>query len=256
MSGDRKMKLKFIHRHIPVFLLVFLLALVVVGCQKTPDNVIPEKEMGSLLKDVFMADAMIAADYNKYSTNEKKQALYESVFKKHGVTQAEFDTSLVWYGRNLDVYMKVYDKVIDDLDAMSALVDSMPDISPYDTTLLWNAKEPIYFSSTQPRSLHSFRVEFDSVLPSYSKVELSMNVFGISDWMKRKPVVHLTLAGAKRSIMLTDTIRTDGINRFDLNVANLDSISSAYGYIRLVRDKDTYYKVTLDSVQILNLTRK
>lgn len=256
MSGDRKMKLKFIHRNIPALLLVLLLALIVVGCKKTPENVIPEKEMGSLLKDVFMADAMIAADYNKFSTNEKKQALYESVFKKHGVTQAEFDTSLVWYGRNLDIYMKVYDQVIDDLDAMSALVDSMPEVSPYDTTKLWKAKEPIYFSSTQPGSLQSFRVELDSILPSYSKVELSMNVFGISDWMKRKPVVHLTLAGTQRTVSLTDTIRADGMNRFGLTVANLDSISSVYGYIRLVRDKDTYYKVTLDSVQILNLTRK
>lgn len=256
MSGDRKMKLIFTHRNIPAFLLVCLLALVVVGCKKTPDNVISEKEMGSLLKDVFMADAMIAVDYNKYSTSEKKQALYESVFKKHGVTQAEFDTSLVWYGRNLDIYMKVYDQVIDDLDAMSALADSMPDISPYDTTLLWKVKEPIYFSSTQPGSLQSFRVEFDSILPSYSKVELSMHVFGISDWMKRKPVVHLTLAGAQRTVSLADTIRADGVSRFDLTVANLDSISSVYGYIRLVRDKDAYYKVTLDSVQILNLIRK
>ena len=41
-----------------------------------------------------------------------KRVLYiESVFKKHGITQAEFDSSMVWFTRNPEVLTKIYEKV-------------------------------------------------------------------------------------------------------------------------------------------------
>ena len=68
--------------------------------------------MQGVLTDMLLAEAMVNVDYNTYKSDTMKLALYESVFRKHDITQAVYDSSLVWYGRNLDIYMEVYNRVL------------------------------------------------------------------------------------------------------------------------------------------------
>ena len=72
--------------------------------------------MQRVMTDVYLAEAMIGIDYNAYKSDSMKQALYESVFRKHGITQALYDSSMVWYGKNMDIFMGVYERMIKDID--------------------------------------------------------------------------------------------------------------------------------------------
>ena len=93
-----------------------LTAALLVSCSKVPDGILSEKEMKAVLIDMQLAEAMISTDSKKYSDDAEKEALYQSVFRKHKIEQAVYDSSLVWYGRNLDVYMQVYDLVLAELN--------------------------------------------------------------------------------------------------------------------------------------------
>ncbi len=84
------------------------------ACSKVPDGILSEKKMQGVLTDMLLAEAMVNVDYNTYKSDTMKLALYESVFRKHDITQAVYDSSLVWYGRNLDIYMEVYNRVLAD----------------------------------------------------------------------------------------------------------------------------------------------
>jgi hypothetical protein len=42
---------------------------------------------------------------------------YKNVLDKHGITQAEFDSSLVWFTDNPQIFNKIYPKVIERLEA-------------------------------------------------------------------------------------------------------------------------------------------
>ena len=75
------------------------------SCSKAPSDILSEKEMQRVMTDVYLAEAMIGIDYNAYKSDSMKQALYESVFRKHGITQALYDSSMVWYGKNMDIFM-------------------------------------------------------------------------------------------------------------------------------------------------------
>ena len=86
------------------------------ACSKVPDGILSEKKMQGVLTDMLLAEAMVNVDYNTYKSDTMKLALYESVFRKHDITQAVYDSSLVWYGRNLDIYMEVYNRVLADLN--------------------------------------------------------------------------------------------------------------------------------------------
>ena len=98
-----------------VYLIIALFVLA--ACSHDPDYVIGEKDMVDLLVDVHKAEAVIESNYNQYSSKADKKKLREAVFLKHGITQEQFDTNLVWYGHHIEDYMKIYEQVVERLKA-------------------------------------------------------------------------------------------------------------------------------------------
>lgn len=102
--------------YIPSFLLVVILVLLQ-ACSSRPDNVIPPKEMASLLADVHKAEGVIETSPRSYLGDSAKRAFRQSVYARHGYTTAQVDSSLVWYGYNMEIYIEVYDRVIEILES-------------------------------------------------------------------------------------------------------------------------------------------
>ncbi|WP_414630790.1 DUF4296 domain-containing protein [Bacteroides sp. UBA939] len=106
-----------------IFLLVFCMA----GCQvKRPSIVISDADMENILYDYHMAKAM--GEEVPYNDGYKKVLYVESVFKKYGITQATFDSSLVWYARNPETFSKVYTKVNQRLKAERDVINHLVSI--------------------------------------------------------------------------------------------------------------------------------
>lgn len=123
---------------------VLLLAFCFTACQvKRPDTVLPDAKMENVLYDYHVAKAM--GEEVPYNESYKRLLYIESVFKKHGISQADFDTSMVWYARNPDVLTKVYEKVNlrlkaerDGINHLIALRDNKPKESlPGDSIDVW-----------------------------------------------------------------------------------------------------------------------
>ena len=93
-----------------------LLAVVMVACKvERPGYVLSDGVMEKVLYDYHIAKAMGEnLDYNE----QYKRTLYlNAVFKKHNITQAQFDTTMAWYARHPEVVNKVYDIVRERLMA-------------------------------------------------------------------------------------------------------------------------------------------
>jgi hypothetical protein len=87
-----------------------LLAVVMVACKvERPRYVLSDGVMEKVLYDYHIAKAMGEnLDYNE----QYKRTLYlNAVFKKHNITQAQFDTTMAWYARHPEVVNEVYDIV-------------------------------------------------------------------------------------------------------------------------------------------------
>jgi hypothetical protein len=78
---------------------------------KRPDTVISDAQMESFLYDYHIAKAM--GNEMPYNENYKKALYVDYVLKKHGLTQAMFDTSMVWFARNPEVMSKIYERLSD-----------------------------------------------------------------------------------------------------------------------------------------------
>ncbi len=95
--------------------LLLLLTLVFIGCR--PHGVLSSRQMRSVLLDLHRTDAVLqAAGYN-YGHDEDVAKYYQAVMDKHGITQAEFDSSLVWYTNHPQLFDKIYPPVVKQLEA-------------------------------------------------------------------------------------------------------------------------------------------
>lgn len=93
-----------------------LLAVVMVACKvERPSYVLTDRVMEEVLYDYHIAKAMgEGLDYNE----QYKRTLYvNAVFKKHNITEAQFDTTMAWYARHPEVVNEVYDIVRERLMA-------------------------------------------------------------------------------------------------------------------------------------------
>ena len=135
---------------------IFLLASCLTACQvKRPKVVISDAKMENVLYDYHIAKAM--GEEVPYTDGYKRVLYIESVFKKHGITQAEFDSSMVWFTRNPEVLTKIYEKVNARLKAerdvvnhLIAIRDNKPKESlPGDSIDVW-AWQRIYQLTGMP----------------------------------------------------------------------------------------------------------
>ena len=123
---------------------ISFLAFCFTACQvKRPEAVLSDAKMENILYDYHIAKAM--GEEVPYSEGYKKVLYIESVFKKHGITRAVFDSSMVWFTRNPEGLAKVYEKVNtrlkeeqDGINRLIAMRDNKPKESlPGDSIDVW-----------------------------------------------------------------------------------------------------------------------
>lgn len=87
------------------------------ACTVRPRKVLSKRQMTEVLYDLHRADGILqAAGYN-YGKDEELAKYYQQVLDRHGITQAQFDSSLVWYTAHPKQFKIVYPKVVERLKA-------------------------------------------------------------------------------------------------------------------------------------------
>jgi len=92
-----------------------LTAVLFVGCR--PKGILSSGEMRSILADLHKTDAVMQVCALNLARGEVLDIYYAQVLEKHGTTQAQFDSSIVWYTAHPVLFDKIYPKVQADLKA-------------------------------------------------------------------------------------------------------------------------------------------
>lgn len=233
-----------------------LVCVLLAACSKVPDHLLSEKEMQRVMKDMLLAEAMIGIDHYAYKDNEAKEALYESVFRKHGITQAKYDSSLIWYGKNLDLYMKVYDRVLADLNRESSdlgdvQADAVP-VSNDDSVNVWPRRP---FLVLQPHALLNgitFDIKPDTKYSSGSVFVMGMDIWGLNKKMKHFPEIRLCAVQGDTTVVVNNTVKSDGYHETMLRTVATKKIDRVYGFIRMDgADSLSYHKIYIDHLKLI-----
>ncbi len=88
-----------------------------------PDTVLSDTVMEDVLYDYHIAKAM--GEQMSRNENYKRVLYVDYVYKKHGITEARFDSSMVWFSRHPDVLSEIYKKVTERLNTEEGHIERL-----------------------------------------------------------------------------------------------------------------------------------
>jgi hypothetical protein len=171
-----KMKIK---SHIlPVVLLAIM---VLSGCKPSvPSEFIQPDDMEDILYDYHLA--MILSDEHREDTI-LSQVYKLAVLKKYEVSEADFDTSMVYYMRHSDELEKIYKRISDRLSKEGeAQGMTASDMTTYgytdgtvDTVNIWQGEHSIMLTRYTTNNIYSFDIKADSSFHRGDELLLAFN---------------------------------------------------------------------------------
>jgi hypothetical protein len=162
-------------------LLVFLVVVLAAGCKVSkPKGVISEGKMEKILYEYHLAQAMsVAGD----SANIKGRAYVLACLRKYGVTEAEFDSSMVWYCQHMEYLQKIYQRVDERYRSeLTSLGVATNDVNRYsalsttgDTANVWNSNTFFGLSGNGFNNRIAFEVVADTSYKAGDSFMLNFN---------------------------------------------------------------------------------
>lgn len=159
-----------------ISLLIGLLLGSLAACsQRADDGVLSQNEMEDVLYDYYLAQAL-AADRAHAGDTLSAEDYADMVLAKHGISQATFDTSLLWYSRNSEAFYEVYERINQRLDRALGQVSTPSDnatrfATSGDTANVWAGRSVyLLLPMSYANALH-FTQATDTLLRANDKIE-------------------------------------------------------------------------------------
>lgn len=259
------------NRKSTIYLTFFvILGISLLYCSR-PKEVLSRKSMENLLYDIYIAEAMIDNDYQSFDTPQKKEALISQVFKKHNVTQAQWDSSLAWYSDRTDVYLRINDSVKARLkreqNALQLLISKQSSQQNLAASR-FNSVDyiPRVYSFSEIISQNGFRFRLDSVNISekikQDDFDFSFRVIGIPQQTPPNLITGLILQYKDTTIYKTEKMLhnqqyiINGQKHIRFNRDSLvinDTIRKIVGFIKLQDPFDRFKNIQLYNISLGNI---
>lgn len=150
---------------------LFILSIVmVVGCKPSvPSEYIQPDELEDILYDYHVAEAM-ARNGSSMDADYNQTKYFLAVLEKHQVTEAVFDSSLVYYYTHAErlkvIYSRVQERLVNDAKKLGASVGDINRYSQYsesgDTANIWRNETALLLIPRPTRNRFDFVVKVDS----------------------------------------------------------------------------------------------
>lgn len=208
-----------------------------------PSGVLSKGKMTDILYDYHLALAMAHMDDN----GDKGQSLAyrEAVLRKHDVTSAEFDSSMVYYMRHTelleDVYKDLADRYNNEITAMGGSAKEGGEFANLsatgDTANVWNLATSMVFMPVKPFNSTSFDIKVDSTFHKGDRLMLDFDAQFIYQDGMRNGVAMLAVQFGNDSIAQR-TIMIQSTQHYSVELSDADSlgIKSVKGYFMLMND--------------------
>lgn len=164
-------------------ILVISVLLLITACTPSvPSEYIQPGDMEDILYDYHLAQALAKEDRVGNTGDFERSKYFYAVLKKHDVTKADFDSSLVYYYSHLDrlrnIYLEVNERLSDKAKALGASVGEIGRYSQYstygDTANIWPLASDVMLMPCPTMNRFDFSIKPDT---SYHKGDSFMFQF-------------------------------------------------------------------------------
>jgi len=185
---------------------IFLTAIILLlsACDRRPGGVLNQNDMTSVLTEMHKTDAAMMERGLAYSRYSDKAPYYKFIFKKYGISKAQFDSSLVWYTKNPRVFGNIYVKVLANLTKLQLEVKNGK-YHPVDTldltrmrTSIWNKRIKYLMTKDSARTHLNFEIpESNFMLGDVYELKFLQRIAPEDSSTKQRIVLRVIYANGK-----------------------------------------------------------
>lgn len=244
------------------YIIVSSLSVAFISCDRTPDHVIAGPKMEDLLVDIHKAEAVMDVNYDDYRDSEQKKALREAVFLRHGVTEEQFDTSLVWYGHHIDKYVEMYDKVIErlkkeneDVKLLIARENEQTITRPGDSVDVWKKKNWFEFNPRTMDNILAFEIIPDENFMIHDRFVFRAKFLMIPR-SSVHPEVYLAVSHENKDVAYVKAgVMKNGWFELAVQSDSALAVERVYGYVSFPPEWEDSH-IYADSISLMRLRYK
>ena len=244
-----------------IFLKISFLFLIIlfVCCTNRPSNVFSVNKMSDILTEMHKIDGMLAVQrmQGQASNDSLQQSMYSTVLQNFKITQAAFDSSLVWYAKNPKRFEAVYVQVDRNLEKWKQQVESGrfgKDSVIFNTITLWQKNYLITAKNSAGYDSLNFEIK-NTLLVAHDIYTLHFLQQIQKDSTANLPKIVLKINyadGKNDSVVMLS--HADGLTRrfnIRLKANKLERITSINARLFLPDSTNRNLRVTCDSIQLL-----
>jgi hypothetical protein len=206
--------------------------------------IIPQKKFVAVLVDLHLADAIATINRELKMTYQLDSAsLYGSLFQKHDITKAQFDSTMIYYSERPEKFQKLYNSVTAKLKQMEYDVSvAQENAQPGKQEVIWQDVRRLSFPP-----LAGDRIEIDVPVKGTGLYTVSVNITMYPDDSSLNPEMSVYFYTPEGSPIYFDEVRYTMRNGtpkiYTSSKPLLDpKVTSIKGYIVNYSNSDTLFR--------------
>ena len=234
--------------------LIACLALMSSCGKEIPDEIIQPSKMEKVLYDYHLTMGM-----SDNSKNTEKEARKKYIFQKHGITAADFDSSMVWYTRESQELMSIYENLNKrfkrEYEHVERLLESREEANTRsfasgDTVDVWMKENILWFTKSPLNNRLTFEIKADSTFHPKDAFDWNMDYYFMAEG---EAIMGLNVIYENDSVIgMTKSITESGPQSIYLHTDSAYNIKSLNGFVYVPQNQAKQPNILLHKI---NLTR-
>lgn len=192
-----------------LFIVIALGLWLITACKPdVPSKYIQPDDMEDILYDYYLGKGMSSAQIGN-NIDYQRNLNYQAVLKKHHITQAEFDSSLVYYYTRADRFMVIYENVQKRLsDEALTLGASSSEVERFtsnslsgDTTEIWEGRRHALLLPKPPYHIYQFSQKADTACRQGDSYLMTINTTFLVQSGSRYATAYLAVVYENDSVV-------------------------------------------------------
>lgn len=246
---------------------IILLMFSMTACDNRPKDVLSRSKMEDVLYDYHMMQGIIdqlPADERR----EKAQDYINAVYEKHGITEEQLDSSLIYYNRHTKDLYKIYSNLKERYTAANEeiqLVNGNNDMMAVyaeggDTTNLWNSTPLIVLRNKDILNKESFTIHADTSFRQHDQFIFTFNTTIIKEQNDdRSMSLNIGLSVLYKNgkhIGAARAVTNNGIQQLTLKAEDDEDIQQVTGFFYYKGKPNVRNICFIDNIQLIRMHEK
>ena len=232
--------------------IIACLALLTSCGKEIPDEIIQPSKMERVLYDYHLTLGM-----SENSKNTEKEARKNYIFQKHGITSAEFDSSMVWYTRESKELMSIYENLNKrfkrEYEHVERLLESREEANTRsfasgDTVDIWMKEDILWFTKAPLNNRLTFEIKADSTFHPRDAFNWNMNYYFMAEG---EAIMGLNVIYENDSVIgMTKSITESGPQSIYLHTDSAYNIKALNGFIYVPENQTKQPNILLHKIDL------